>query len=121
MQQAAAKVSMDPIIEDLYYMMHDIGIEEGTKKGIKEGVKKGIKKGIKRGIEKGIEKGIERGRDEGRLAEARDALRRVLARRKLPLSPKQEARIAACDDLPTLKRWHDQAIDADSAAKALSE
>jgi len=108
MQQAAAKVSMDPIIEDLYYMMHDMGLEEGVKKGVKKGIKKGVKKGI------------ERGRDEGHLAEVRDALRRVLARRKLPLSPEHEARIKACDHLPTLKRWLDQAVDADSAAKALS-
>ncbi len=57
--------------------------------------------------------------DEGRLAEAREGLRRVLARRKLVPSPEDEARIAACADVVTLHRWHDQAIDAPSAAEAL--
>lgn len=57
--------------------------------------------------------------DEGRLGEAREGLRRVLAKRKLVPSPEDEARIAACADVVTLHRWHDQAIDAPSAAEAL--
>jgi hypothetical protein len=56
---------------------------------------------------------------EIRVADARSALRRVLARRKLALSAADEARINACTDLPTLERWHEQAVEAQSAAEAL--
>ncbi|WP_437947983.1 hypothetical protein WME98_45865 [Sorangium sp. So ce296] len=66
-----------------------------------------------------IERGVEQGIGKGRLAEARAALRRVLARRKLELRPDDDARIEACVDLPTLERWHDQAITAASASEAL--
>jgi hypothetical protein len=65
------------------------------------------------------EEGREEGRQEGRVVEARAALRRVLARRKLALTPADEARIEACGDLRRLEAWHDQAIDAPSAADAL--
>jgi hypothetical protein len=53
------------------------------------------------------------------LADARARLCRVLAVRKLVPSPEDEARIGACIDLPTLKRWHEQAVDAPSVADAL--
>ncbi|WP_437516549.1 hypothetical protein [Sorangium sp. So ce1099] len=66
-----------------------------------------------------IEKGIEKGIDVGRLEEARAALRRVLARRQIELSPGDDARIEACVELKTLERWHDQAITAASASEAL--
>ena len=56
---------------------------------------------------------------EARVAEARSALRRVLARRKLALSIADETRINACADLPTLERWLEQAVEAPSAAEAL--
>jgi hypothetical protein len=49
----------------------------------------------------------------------RAALRRVLARRKLPLHADEQARIDACTDLPTLERWLEQAVDAASVAEAL--
>ncbi len=61
----------------------------------------------------------EEGVDAGRLVEARSALRRVLARRKLQVAPADEARVAACTDLAALERWLDQAVDAASAAEAL--
>jgi hypothetical protein len=57
--------------------------------------------------------------DRGRLVEARAALRRVLARRKLSVTPEDEARIDHTTDLDTLARWHDAAIDASSAIDAL--
>ena len=66
-----------------------------------------------------IDKGIEEGVEKGRLAEARAALHRVLARRQLALSPDDEFRIEACSDLGTLERWHDQAVTAASASEAL--
>lgn len=59
-------------------------------------------------------------RERGRSEEARKALRRVLARRNLPVSPQQEARIDACTDLAVLERWHEQAITAASADEALA-
>ena len=61
----------------------------------------------------------EAGREDGRLAEARAALRRVLARRGLAPSAADEARLDGCADRSTLERWHDAAIVAASAAEAL--
>ena len=57
--------------------------------------------------------------EEGVLQEARAALRKVLARRKLTLGAGDEARIDACTDRDTLERWFDQAFDAASVAEAL--
>ena len=68
---------------------------------------------------KAHEEGLEKGVDQGRLLGERAALRRVLARRELSLSPEDEARIEACADLATLERWLDQAVVASSAAEAL--
>lgn len=57
--------------------------------------------------------------EKGRLTEARAALRRVLARRELKLSPGDEARIEACVDLATIERWLDQAVTVVSTSEAL--
>jgi hypothetical protein len=46
-------------------------------------------------------------------------LRRVLALRKLELSPEQEQQIDDCKDLDTLHRWIDRAIFAESTVVAL--
>jgi hypothetical protein len=62
---------------------------------------------------------IEEGRFEGRLEEARSSLRHVLALRRLALSAEQEARIDACSDLDTLRRWLDQAVVVAGAAAVL--
>jgi hypothetical protein len=67
----------------------------------------------------GEDRGLKKGLKKGRRAEERGALRRVLALRKLAVSPEQEQQIDACTDLPTLRRWLDQAIFALSAAEAL--
>jgi hypothetical protein len=82
-------------------------------------IDKGRVQGLETGLEKGLKKGLERGRLEGQLAEARKALRRVLARRQLTPSPADDARIEDCPELATLERWLDQAITAGSAAEAL--
>jgi hypothetical protein len=63
---------------------------------------------------------IEEGQLEGRLAEARSAVRRVLARRQLTPSQGENARIDACTDLATLERWLDRAVTAASVSDALS-
>jgi hypothetical protein len=57
--------------------------------------------------------------DEGRLAEARAVLRRLLERRQLVPSKDDDARIEACTDLATLRRWHDRAVTAVSVSDAL--
>lgn len=82
---------------------------------IEDLVKFGEDRGMKRGLKKGLKKGIE----EGMQVEERRSLRRVLALRKIALSPQQESQIDACKDLETLRRWLDQAIFAESAADAL--
>jgi hypothetical protein len=56
---------------------------------------------------------------EGREAGLRAAIERVLLRRGLDLATAQRAQLEACHDLPTLERWHDQAITAASAGEAL--
>jgi hypothetical protein len=56
---------------------------------------------------------------KGRLTEARAALRRVLASRRLTPSKDDDARIEACADLATLERWLDQAVTAVSVSDAL--
>jgi hypothetical protein len=60
-----------------------------------------------------------KGRLEGRLEEARTSLRHVLALRGLALSAEEDARIDACGDLDTLRRWLDQAVVVARAAEAL--
>ena len=62
---------------------------------------------------------IETGIEKGQLVAMRDALRRVLVQRRFTLSPDDEARVEACDDLATLQRWLGQAVTAISAAEAL--
>ena len=66
-----------------------------------------------------IDQGRAEGMEKGRLTEARAALRRVLARRKVALRRADKARIDACVDLPTLERWLDQAITARTASEAM--
>jgi hypothetical protein len=70
-------------------------------------------------IEDLVKFGEDRGERRGRRAEERGTLRRVLALRKLAVSPEQDEQIGACTDLATLRRWLDQAIFALSAAEAL--
>jgi len=56
---------------------------------------------------------------EARLDEVRSSLRHVLAGRRLVLSAEDDARIDACTDLDTLRRWLYQAVVAASAADVL--
>jgi hypothetical protein len=58
---------------------------------------------------------IEEGRREG----VRANLRRVLGQREIVLAPEDEARINACTDSATLRRWFERAVDAESAAEVL--
>ena len=54
-----------------------------------------------------------------KVVELFNAVRRVLARRKLHLSASDNARIDACSNLETLERWLDNAVDAPSTSLAL--
>ena len=65
------------------------------------------------------EQAREEGRDEGRLAQARAAVRRVLARRSLVPNGAEESRIDTCTDVATLELWLDQALAARTVADAL--
>jgi hypothetical protein len=62
---------------------------------------------------------IDQGLVKGQLLGARTALRRLFARRQLTPNQVEDTRIEACTDLPTLERWHDQAITAPTVADAL--
>jgi hypothetical protein len=59
--------------------------------------------------------------DKGRLAGERRALRRILVRRGLLVSPADDARIDACADITTLERWIDEAAVAKTAAEVFGE
>jgi len=72
-------------------------------------------------VGEGRKEGRKEGRMEGRMEEARSSLRHVLALRGLALSTEQEARIDACGDLDTLRRWLDRAVVVASAAEALQQ
>lgn len=50
----------------------------------------------------------------------RDILFRILSRRSLGPTAEEHARIDACSDLSTLKRWVEQAAVATSVAEALA-
>ena len=89
-----------------------------TQNIVQELVEKGRREAL-REVEQLVKDGRREGRLEGRLTEARAALRSVLTRRGLSPSAEDEAKIDACARTATLRRWHDQAIDATSAAEAL--
>jgi hypothetical protein len=61
-----------------------------------------------------------RGHAEGRLAAKREDIFEILEHRKILLDAAQRARIEACDDLATLKRWHLHAIEVQDAAELLA-
>jgi hypothetical protein len=78
-----------------------------------------IRRALSESEGKGVKKGRREGEKKGRLVGARNAVRRVLARRDLPVDAQDAARIDACTDLATLERWLDQAVAAASTTEAL--
>ena len=92
-------------------------VEKGRREALRE-VEKRVDEGRREALRE-VEKRVDEGRLEGRLSEARAALRSVLTRRGLSPSAEDEAKIDACTRTATLRRWHDQAIDAASVAEAL--
>ncbi|MFO0602503.1 MAG: Uma2 family endonuclease [Polyangiales bacterium] len=63
----------------------------------------------------GVSDGRKAGRDEGALVAARALLLRTMELRRLAVTDAQRARVAACDDLAALTRWHDLAVLAAGA------
>jgi HEPN domain-containing protein len=74
---------------------------------------------FERGEAAGYERGKAAGFTQGRLQTSRSALRRVFARRNLPLSPEMSERIDACTDPALLERWLEEAAVASSVEEAL--
>jgi len=70
-------------------------------------------------VEKGRKAGLREGRDEGKLVHARAMLRRVLVKRQLAPTRKDEAQIDGCEELRTLDRWIERALTAESVGEAL--
>jgi hypothetical protein len=100
MVKAMEDANLEPvIIEDLVKFGEDRGVRKGRKEGRQEGRQEGL--------------------EEGRREAAREALRRVLALRKLALTPEQARKIDTCADIEELARWHDQAVLARTTAAAL--
>ena len=93
-------------------------VQELVEKSRHEGRLEGQREAL-REVEKRVEEGRRDALREGRLTEARAALRSVLTKRGLAPSAEDEAKIDACTRTATLRRWHDQAIDAASVVEAL--
>ena len=120
------------IVQELFEKGRREGQREGRLEGQREALREVEKRvddalrEVEKRVDEGrrealreVEKRVDEGRLEGRLSEARAALRSVLTRRGLSPSAEDEAKIDACTRTATLRRWHDQAIDAASVAEAL--
>jgi hypothetical protein len=76
--------------------------------------------GLNEGRIEGLNEGRIEGLNEGRIEEAHAALYAVLEQRKLVPTREERARINACKDVDTLRRWHVQAVVAQNVAEALT-
>ena len=95
----AERATLTNLIQRQGYESLEAVLAEGRKEGHKEGRKEG--------------------REEGRLIEARSVLRRIVVLRGFTLGAEQQIRIEACDDLPTIERWLDQAVVVTTMDEAL--
>ena len=66
-------------------------------------------------IQKGREEGLREGLQQGRVAEAVEAVRRVLAARSLQLSEVGERRLSGTADLEELRSLHERAAVVEAA------
>jgi hypothetical protein len=64
--------------------------------------------------------GLAEGHKSGLVEGKRDALLRLLARRRLALSDEHRATIQACGEVATLDGWFDRALEASSVADVLT-
>jgi hypothetical protein len=64
--------------------------------------------------------GRKEGLNEGRIEEACAVVYAVLEQRKLVPTREERARINACKDVETLRRWYVQAVVAQNVAEALT-
>ena len=77
--------------------------------------KEGHEKGHKEGLEKGHKEGLEEGLEKGELKGKRNALRRLLSRAGIALTPDDTVRIDACTHPELLDRWLENVIGAKTA------
>jgi hypothetical protein len=124
------------IASNLDALRADPGVLESTKRRIIEGimdrtiattdeeqksvVDRLLEQGRTEGRAEGRIEGRTEGRAEGRTEEARAAVIRVFDRRGVPLSDGERRQIEAESELERLKRWHDAAVTAGTAAEVLA-
>jgi predicted transposase YdaD len=75
----------------------------------------------KKYVAQGRAEGKAEGKAEGRAEGEAKALLHILAARRLTPSEAQQARILACTDLPTLERWIERAVTAETTDAVFSE
>jgi hypothetical protein len=68
-----------------------------------------------------IQQGVQRGLQRGRVEALRAAIAAALSARGLTYGDASRAKLAACDDLATLTRWHARAVTAPAEAEVFSD
>ena len=91
------------------------GRAEGRASGLQDGRAEGLRDGRAEGLRDGRAEGLRDGRTEGRAEGLREALRAFVAAAGIALDAADEARIDACGDAATLRRWIANARTATSA------
>ena len=72
---------------------------------------------LEQGKDEGFRDGLAQGKDEGFRDGKRTAVLAILAHRGIALSPSQQARIDACNDLTVLDKWLTLALSIESAGQ----
>lgn len=62
-----------------------------------------------------------KGEVKGRTETKAEVVLKILAKRGLPITPRQRRQITECTDLATLDRWFDRALTAASVDELLSQ
>ena len=84
---------------------------------IARGEKRGLAKGLSEGRRLGLSEGRRMGQSEGLAKAVLD----VLAVRSLPIPASLRRRVSSCRDEQRLRRWHERAITATSAAEVFDD
>jgi hypothetical protein len=92
---------------------------ESQVSGFRDGEAKGFRDGEAKGFRDGEAKGFRDGEAKGQVANQRQVLLDVLAHRGIELDASQAERIAACEDLATLRRWFLRALNVSRADELL--
>ena len=72
-------------------------------------------------IQQGIQQGLQQGLQRGAVEALRSAIVSVLAARGLGCSEASKARLAACEDVARLTRWHTRAVTASAEAEVFGD